>query len=86
VWTFPYHDPTTPRAKLERAQAYLKSFEYREAELVRRLVTLKERHAFFPNEVTERQVDELEMKLLELRGRIDEIRTDIDALLPDRDW
>jgi hypothetical protein len=88
VWTFPRHDPAdaTPRVKLERDRANLKSLEHREAELVRRVVTLKERRAFFPNEVSGRQVAELETKLVDLRVQIGEIRVDIDALSPDFDW
>jgi hypothetical protein len=54
----------------ERAEM---NFEHREAELVRRLVVLRERHAFFPNEVSERQVSELARKLDELRAQIDSI-------------
>ena len=49
----------------------------REAELVRRVVVLSERHAFFPNEVSERQVSELSRKLDELRAQIDSVRAEL---------
>jgi hypothetical protein len=67
-----------PRTQTERAASELKSLRHREADLVRRLVIVSERHAFFPNEVSERQVEELARKRDELRDRI----TSIEAELP----
>jgi hypothetical protein len=66
-----------PRAQREKAASELKSLGHREAELVRRLVILSERHAFFPNEVSERQVTELARKLDELRAQIDSVRAEL---------
>ena len=65
------------RAQAEKATSELKYLEHREAELVRRLALLGERHAFFPDEVSQRQVEELSRKLTELRGQIDATRADI---------
>jgi cell division protein FtsB len=67
-----------PRAQTEKATSELKTLRHREAELVRRIVIVSERHAFFPNEVSRRQVEELARKLDELRERI----TSIEAELP----
>jgi hypothetical protein len=67
------------RAQADKAASELKYLEHREAELVRRLTVLGERHAFFPNEVSERQVDELSRKLDELRQQIDSVRGQLPA-------
>jgi hypothetical protein len=67
-----------PRAQTKKAASELKSLRHWEADLVRRLVIVGERRAFFPNEVSERQVEELARKLDELRDRI----TSIEAELP----
>jgi hypothetical protein len=71
-----------PRAQSEQAASELKYLGHREAELVRRLVILSERHAFFPNEVSERQVSEVARKLEELRERM----ASIGAELPTEQW
>jgi hypothetical protein len=71
-----------PRTHAAKAASELKYLGHREAELVRRLVILGERHAFFPNEVSERQVTELARKLEELRGRI----AAIEAASPAEQW
>jgi hypothetical protein len=65
------------RSQTEQALSALKHLEHRESELVRRLVVLRERHAFFPQEVSERQVSELARKLDELREQIDTIKADL---------
>ena len=76
TWTFHTADrsESSPRAQAEPAASHVKHLEHREAELVRRLITLKERHAFFPNEVTNRQIDELAAKLEQLRAELDAAR------------
>jgi len=43
----------------------------------RRVVVLSERHAFFPNEVSERQVSELSRKLDELHAQINSVRAEL---------
>ena len=72
-----------PRAHTEKATSELKGLRHREAELVRRLVIVSERHAFFPNEVSERQVEELARKRDELRERITSIE---DGLATEVGW
>jgi hypothetical protein len=72
-----------PRAQTEKATSELKGLRHREAELVRRLVIVSERHAFFPNEVSERQVEELARKRDELRARITSIE---DGLATEVGW
>jgi hypothetical protein len=67
----------SPRRLAEKATSELKYLGHREAELVRRLVILGERHAFFPNEVSERQVNELSQKLQELRERTASIEAEM---------
>jgi hypothetical protein len=75
TWTFHSSEPEpTHRTKGEQAASRVKVLEHREADLVRRLVTLKERHAFFPKEVTARQVAELDAKLQQLRAELDAVR------------
>jgi chromosome segregation ATPase len=78
-WTFHTADQSqkTPRAQAEQTASHVKHLEHREADLVRRLVTLKERHAFFPHEVTNRQIDELAAKLEQLRTELDTARADL---------
>jgi hypothetical protein len=80
-WMFPKVEgsPMSARAQADQAASDLKYLEHREAELVRRLTVLGERHAFFPNEVSERQVDELARKLDELRQQIDSVRAQLPA-------
>lgn len=67
----------------------LADLEYREGNLVRRLVVLKERHAVTPHEVTQRQVTELTQKLTDIRSQIDRLHerllvdpTQRQALIP----
>jgi hypothetical protein len=67
TWTFHSADHPEPTA---RARA-----EDREADLVRRLVVLEERHAIAPSELTGREVAELTAKLDELRAEIDDLRS-----------
>jgi hypothetical protein len=80
-WMFPNVEgsPMSVRAQADKAASELKYLEHCEAELVRRLTVLGERHAFFPNEVSERQVDELARKLDELRQQIDSVRAQLPA-------
>ena len=75
-WTFHQVEgaEVSLRAQTEKATSELRQLEHREAELVRRLVLLRERHAFFPNEVSERQVTELSGKLDDLRAQVDAVR------------
>jgi hypothetical protein len=79
TWTFheAKRSEMSLRARAEHAASELKHLEHREAELVRRLVILRERHAFFPNEVSERQVGELSRKLGGLREQIDAVRAEL---------
>ena len=79
TWTFHQAEGSemSLREQTEHAASELKQLEHREAELVRRVVVLSERHAFFPNEVSERQVRELSRKLDELRARIDSVRAEL---------
>ncbi len=76
MWTFHTADPTEPtvRARLADAASQLRYLEHQEAELVKRLVVLKERHAFAPREVTERQVAALASKLEAVRAEVDAAR------------
>jgi|tagenome__1003787_1003787.scaffolds.fasta_scaffold16378467_1 cell division protein FtsB len=69
----------SPRAQTEKTTSELKTLRHREAELVRRMVIVSERRAFFPNEVSERQVEELSRKLDELRSRIATIEAQMPA-------
>ena len=75
-WTFHTADGSerTRRADTEEAASQVKHLEHREAELVRRLAVLEERHEFFPNDVTSRQVDELTAKLDALRMQLEAAR------------
>ena len=77
-WTFHQAECTQPtaRARAERRESDLRHLQQREAGLVRHLVALRERHAFYPNAVTERQVTELAAKLEQLRARIDDLRAE----------
>jgi hypothetical protein len=79
MWTFHTRRRSEPteRSRIEEARSRLRHLEQREAELVRRLVILRERNAFFPNEVTERQVDELAAKLDALRADVDAVRAEL---------
>lgn len=61
-------------SEVDEAAVSLVRLERCEADLLPRLVKLKERHAFFPNEVTERQVIELQRKLNDLRVEIETLR------------
>jgi hypothetical protein len=79
TWHFPDSEPpgeTHQPASDEAGGAFLRLsvLEEMEADLVRNLVTLKERHAFTPNEVTMRQVTALEEKLADIRLLIDHAR------------
>jgi hypothetical protein len=69
----------SPRAQTEKTTSELKTLRHREAELVRRMVIVSERRAFFPNEVSERQVEELSRKLDDLRSRIATIEAQMPA-------
>jgi len=75
-WTFHTAEQpkTTPRAQAEQMASHIKHLEHREADHVRRLVALKERHAFFPNDVTGRHIEELAAELEELRTELDSLR------------
>lgn len=64
------------RAKTQQGTSELKHLEHREADLMRRLDVLRERHSFFPNEVSERQVSELSRKLDELHRQIESLRAE----------
>ena len=63
-------------AATEQTTSELKHLEHREADLVRRLDVLRERHSFFPNEVSERQVSELSRKLDDLHTQIESRRAE----------
>lgn len=84
TWTFHTADRSQQnlRSETEQAASRVRHLEHREADLVRRLVALRERHAFFPNEVTDRQVAELSAKLGQLRSRLDAARAELG---PDSD-
>jgi hypothetical protein len=69
----------SPRAQTEKTTSELKTLRHREAELVRRMVIVSERRAFFPSEVSERQVEELSRKLDDLRSRIATIEAQMPA-------
>lgn len=77
MWTFHTADRSEPTVRGTRADAEskLRHLEHQEAELVKRLVVLKERHAFAPREVTERQVAALDSKLEAVRAEVDAART-----------
>jgi archaellum component FlaC len=81
TWTFHTADRSEEnrRGRVEEVESQVKHLEHLEAMLVRRLVTLRERRAFYPNEVSARQVTELDAKLEELRARIDTLRTEVPA-------
>jgi hypothetical protein len=81
VWTFHTADPSEPtaRGKLADAASRLHDLEHQEAELVKRLVMLKERHAFAPREVTGRQVAALASKLEAVRAEVDAVRVILPA-------
>jgi hypothetical protein len=84
-WTFHSAEGSSQNRRVEdqHIASHIKHLEHLEAELVRRLVTLTERHAFFPNEVTDRQVKEVAAKLQALRNDLDAARS--VHPLP-RDW
>jgi hypothetical protein len=75
-WTFNTveRSPSSPRTVAEQTASHIKHLEHREAEHVRRLVALKERHAFFPTDVTGRHIEELAAELEELRTELDSLR------------
>jgi hypothetical protein len=83
-WTFQSAEGSTQnrRRDNEHIASHIKHLEHREAEILRRLETLNERHAFFPNEVSDRQVRELTTKLENVRGELDLARS--VTLQPDR--
>lgn len=84
-WTFHSAEGSAPghRVDDEHVVSHIKNLEDREAELVRCLLALKERRAFFPNEVTEGQVKELAARLQETRNELDVARS---VLPPHHDW
>jgi hypothetical protein len=77
TWTFHSadHPEPTARARAEERTSRLHRLQHREADLVRRLVVLEERHAIAPSELTGREVAELTAKLDELRAEIDDLRS-----------
>ena len=84
VWVFHSADRhgSTERSRAEETESQLKVLGHRELDLVSRLAVLYERAELYPQEVTKRQVAELNRKL-------DEIRSEIDALRAeprDHDW
>jgi len=83
-WTFHSAEGSTQnrRQDNEHIASHIEHLEHREAEILRRLETLNERHAFFPNEVSDRQVRELTTKLENVRGELDLARS--VTLQPDR--
>ena len=76
TWHFPNSAPSPDivTAEVGAESLRLAELEEMEAAFVRNLVTLKERHAFTPNEVTMRQVTALEEKLADIRMAIDQSR------------
>jgi hypothetical protein len=83
-WTFHSAEGSSQNRRVEdqRIASRIKHLEHLEAELVRHLVTLTDRHAFFPNEVTDQQVKEVAAKLQELRNELDVARG-VHPLSPD---
>src|SRR4051812_34294036 len=63
-----------PLAAENRLAARLADLERHEADLVRRLIILKERYAFTPSEVTWERVEELSIGLTGIRHEIDRLR------------
>jgi cell division protein FtsB len=84
TWIFPRRedDQATPRVIAEKRESELHYLHHREADLVERLVILRDRHTYHPNEVTERQVSELAAKLDVLRARIDDLKAAIERRAP----
>ncbi len=70
------------RSRHEETESQLKLLGHRELDLVSRLAVLYERAELYPQEVTKRQVAELNRKLDEIRSEIDVLR----AEPRDHDW
>ncbi len=55
--------------------------EDQEAEIERRLVKLMDRHGQYPNEVTERQISELQRQHLETRRELNTVRAQLVPIM-----
>jgi hypothetical protein len=76
MWTFhsAHRAKPTQRSSAEEATSRLRHLAHRELDLVSRLSVLHERRELYPNEVTERQVAELDQKLDDIRAEIELLR------------
>ena len=78
VWVFHSADRkgASARSRAEETESKLKLLGHRELDLVSRLAVLYERAELYPQEVTKRQVAELNRKLDEIRAEIDSLRAE----------
>ena len=79
MWTFQSADRSQPtsRSIAEEAESRLRNLEHRELDVVSRLSVLHERRELYPDEVTDRQVAELDRRLDEIRAQIDQVRAEL---------
>jgi chromosome segregation ATPase len=86
MWTFHRGERAreSARARVEAARSRLHNLEYRELDLITRIGVLQERRELYPLEVTERQVDELDRKLDQIREEIARLRAELPTGRYDR--
>ena len=79
MWTFHrgHQSQESARARVEAAESRLHNLEHRELDLITRLGVLHERRELFPQEVTDRQVEELDRRLDEIREEIASLRAEL---------
>ena len=79
VWRFEPVDRSQPTARsiAEHAESRLRNLAHRELDLVFRLSVLYERRELYPDEVTDRQVAELDRRLDEIRAQIERARAEL---------
>jgi hypothetical protein len=71
-------------AKREEAESRLRELEYRELDLITRIGVLHDRREQYPQEVSERQVEALDVKLDELREEIASLRAELPSRREER--
>jgi hypothetical protein len=71
-------------AKREEAESRLRELEYRELDLITRIGVLHDRREQYPQEVSERQVEALDVKLDEIREEIASLRAELPSRREER--
>jgi chromosome segregation ATPase len=86
MWTFHRGNRSqeSARARVEAAESRLHNLEYRELDLITRLGVLQDRRELYPQEITGRQVEELDRRLDEIRAEIASLRADLPTSRDER--